>query len=72
MAKATLTKDKSKDAAVKTVEDLQKELVAKQQDLIAAKRSHKAGELVNPKVLATTRKDIARLMTQINALKETK
>ena len=68
MAKAT----PKKDVAVKSMSDLEKELATKQQDLIEAKRSHKAGELVNPRVLGATRKDIARLMTQINVLKETK
>lgn len=61
-----------KDSAVKTADELQKDLASKQQDLIEAKRSHKAGELVNPRVLGATRKDIARILTQINALKETK
>lgn len=61
-----------KDSAVKTADELQKDLASKQQDLIEAKRSHKASELVNPRVLGATRKDIARILTQINALKETK
>lgn len=61
-----------KDSAVKTADELQKDLASKQQDLIEAKRSLKAGELVNPRVLGATRKDIARILTQINALKETK
>lgn len=68
MAKAT----PKKEAIVTSITDLEQQLTTKQQDLAQAKRSHKAGELVNPRVLSTTRKDIARLMTQINALKETK
>ena len=67
MAKAKATP--KKDATVKSVADLEKDLAAKQQDLIDAKRSHKAGELVNPRVLSATRKDIARLHT---AIRETK
>lgn len=51
---------------VPTVEELQKQLAEKRGDLIEAKRSHAAGELVNPKALRSLRKDIARLLTQIN------
>lgn len=51
---------------VPTVEELKKQLAEKRNDLIEAKRSHAAGELVNPKALLAIRKDIARLLTQIN------
>ena len=60
------TKKTAKAAAVKTVDDLKKELAEKRHDLLQAKRSHAAGELVNPKALRSLRKDIARLLTQIN------
>ena len=60
------TKKPTKAAVVKTVDDLKKELTEKRNDLLQAKRSHAAGELVNPKVLRSLRKDIARLLTQIN------
>lgn len=63
MAEAKKT---AKAAAVKTVDDLKKELAEKRNDLLQAKRSHAAGELVNPKALRSLRKDIARLLTQIN------
>lgn len=59
-------KKPTKAAVVKTVEDLKKELAEKRHDLLQAKRSHAAGELVNPKALRSLRKDIARLLTQIN------
>ena len=59
-------KKTAKAAVVKTVDDLKKELVEKRNDLLQAKRSHAAGELVNPKALRSLRKDIARLLTQIN------
>ncbi len=72
MAKTAPTKNKGKDAVAKSLADLQQDLAAKQQDLLDAKRSLRAGELVNPRVLGATRKDIARLMTQINKAKETK
>ena len=63
MAEAKKT---TKPAVVKTVDDLRKELAEKRNDLLQAKRSHAAGELVNPKALRSLRKDIARLLTQIN------
>ena len=59
-------KKTTKAAVVKTVDDLKKELAEKRHDLLQAKRSHAAGELVNPKALRSLRKDIARLLTQIN------
>lgn len=60
------TKKTTKAAVVKTVDDLKKEVAEKRNDLLQAKRSHAAGELVNPKALRSLRKDIARLLTQIN------
>ena len=59
-------KKNAKAAVVKTVDDLKKELAEKRNDLLQAKRSHAAGELVNPKALRSLRKDIARLLTQLN------
>ena len=61
-----------KAAVVKTIDDLKKELAEKRNDLLQAKRSHAAGELVNPKALHSLRKEIARLLTQINNTKESK
>jgi len=69
MAEAKKT---AKTAVVKTVDDLKKELAEKRNDLLQAKRSHAAGELVNPKALRSLRKEIARLLTQINNTKESK
>ena len=63
MAEAKKT---AKAAVVKTVDDLKKEVAEKRNDLLQAKRSHAAGELVNPKALRSLRKEIARLLTQIN------
>ena len=65
--KPTVKKTAKAAVEVKTVEQLREELVAKQTDLIAAKRGHAAGELANPRVLTTTRKEIARLHTAIRA-----
>jgi ribosomal protein L29 len=53
---------------VKTIEQLRAELLAKQTDQIALKRGHAAGEVANPKVLTSTRKEIARLHGAIRAL----
>ena len=66
------TKKSVKAAVVKTIDDLKKELAEKQNDLLQTKRSHAAGELVNPKALRSLRKEIARLLTQINNTKESK
>lgn len=72
------TKKPAKTAkAAKTVptrQELHDQLATKRQDLVDAVRSHKAGELVNPRVLGATRKEIARLLTAIrqDEQKETK
>ena len=66
------TKKSVKAAVVKTIDDLKKELAEKRNDLLQAKRSHAAGELGNPKALRSLRKEIARLLTQINNTKESK
>lgn len=52
---------------VKTVEQLRTDLLAKQADQIELKRGHAAGEVANPRVLTSTRKEIARLHTAIRA-----
>lgn len=64
---ATVKKTTKTAEVVKSSTDLQKELVEKQSDMLEARRSHRAGELVNPRVITATRKDIARLMTAITA-----
>lgn len=62
---AEAKKTAKKTDVVLTVEELKKQLDQKRNDLLEAKRSHAAGELVNPKALRGYRKDIARLLTQI-------
>ena len=69
MAEKTVKKPAKNAEVVKTVDDLKKDLDAKRKDLLEAKRSLASGELVNPRVLGAYRKDIARLLTEIN-LKE--
>lgn len=61
------TKKVVKATEVKAPEELKKNLAAKQADLLAARKSHRSGELVNPRVLGATRKEIARLHTAIRA-----
>lgn len=65
--KKTEKKAAVKATEVKTIEQLAEELSAKQNDLIEARRSHAAGELINPRVLTSTKKEIARLHTAIRA-----
>lgn len=52
---------------VKTIEQLQAELISKQTDLLGARRGLAAGELANPRVVTSTKKEIARLHTAIRA-----
>jgi ribosomal protein L29 len=68
MAKETTTKKTTKVAKateVKTLAELQADLVALHSAQLESLRSHKQGELVNPHVLTVQRKDIARLHTAI-------
>lgn len=74
-AKKTTTKvvKQAKEATtVKSLADLQKELTAKQADMLTTKQSHKAGELANPRALRTLRREIARINTAITAQKGVK
>ena len=61
------TKTTKKAEEVKTIEQLRTDLAAKQADLLEARRGHAAGELANPRVLTSTKKEIARLHTAIRA-----
>jgi len=74
MAKEKTPKPKATKSArakaakeVKTLEQLKAELLTKSADLLEARKGHRAGELVNPRVITHTRKDIARLKTAIRA-----
>lgn len=71
MAEAKKTTKKAVEATeVKDLTTLHKELAAKHQDLLDSRKSHRAGELVNPRVLGTIRKEIARLHTAIRAAEQ--
>lgn len=68
--KAAPKTDVSKKAAKKTVEvktlaQLHEELATLRNDLQESRRSHRMGELVNPRVIGTQRKAIARALTAI-------
>ncbi len=67
--KKTTTK---KAAPKKTEQSLESQLVDAKKDLFDAMKSHRGGELVNPQVIKGYRKQIARVLTAINANKEGK
>ena len=52
---------------VKTIDQLRETLATKQTELLDARKSHAAGELINPRVITKTRKEIAQLKTAIRA-----
>ena len=61
------TKTTAKKATeVKTLAQLQEELLTLRNDHQESRRSHRMGELVNPHVLTVQRKGIARSLTAIN------
>ena len=68
-AKAPVVKNKkaAKAVEVKTVEQLNDDLIALLAENLESRRSHQLGELVNPHVLTVQRKNIARLHTAIAA-----
>ena len=65
MAKATTKTTKATE--VKTLAQLQEELVKLHAENLESRKSHKQGELVNPHVLTVQRKNIARIHTAIAA-----
>lgn len=67
MAEAKTTKKTAKKAEVLSLDQLREKLAEVQKDQLEAKRSHAAGELVNPRALTRNRKEIARLSTAIRA-----
>jgi ribosomal protein L29 len=62
----------TKKVTPKAEKSVNEQLIEKRADLLEAKKSLAAGELVNPRVIGSLRKDIARLLTTINAQKEAK
>ena len=55
----------------KSEKELHELLAEKRTELVAAHRSLAAGELPNPRVVANTKRDIARILTVINDLSRT-
>jgi ribosomal protein L29 len=59
------TNTTGKVTEVKTLDQLKEELVTLRNDYRESQRSHRQGELVNPHILTTQRKAIARTLTAI-------
>lgn len=57
---------------VPTLKDLHAKLAELRKELGDARRSLAANELPNPRVVSNTRREIARTLTAINAVKTTK
>lgn len=60
----------TKKAPVKKELSADEQLVVKRTELMDLRKSHAAGELVNPRAISAAKKDIARLLTAINQGKE--
>lgn len=63
---------KAKAPAKKTEKTLDEQLTEARTDLLEAKKSLRAGELVNPRAVTAARKQVARILTKRNAQKEGK
>jgi ribosomal protein L29 len=70
-AKKTTKAAPKKATEVKTIDQLHEELVKLQGEHLESRKSHRAGELVNPHVLTVQRKNIARAHTAISIAKKT-
>ncbi len=70
MAKKSDNASKTTDYSAMSKSDLESTLQTTQQDLLESRRSHAAGELVNPRVLRSYRKTIARIKTALAAKEE--
>jgi ribosomal protein L29 len=65
--KTTKTNKATNATEVKTIDQLQADLVKLQLEHLESRKSHKQGELVNPHVLTVQRKAIARTHGAITA-----
>lgn len=61
--------DTATDFSTMNESQLQNKLAELRQSQNVMKRSHAAGELANPQTLTVARRDIARVMTALSALK---
>lgn len=64
-------KASKKVVEVKTEQQLHDELAKLRLEHNDSRKSHRAGELVNPHVLTTQRKSIARVLTALRSTKST-
>lgn len=69
-AKTIKKKPTKKAEEVKTLDQIKEDLAKLRQDHLDSRKSHRQGELVNPHVLTTQRKQIARALTAINKAKK--
>ena len=60
----------TKKAPAKKEQTLEEQLSAKRMELMDLRKSHVAGELVNPRAITAAKKEVARLLTSINQRKE--
>lgn len=65
MADKKTTVKNAKAVEVKTLEQLLADLETAENDIHESRKSHAAGELVNPRAITHKRKEIARLKTAI-------
>lgn len=62
--------DKKVDFKSMSADDLQKFVAEKRADKITLTHSHRAGELVNPRAITANRKEIARALSALSAVKK--
>ena len=65
MAEKKTTKKTVKATEVKTLEQLNEEVAKLRADFDELRRSHRAGDLVNPRAITVKRKEIARALTAV-------
>lgn len=70
-AKKTTKVTAKKADEVKTIDQLREDLAKLQAAHLESRKSHRAGELVNPHILTTQRKEIARAHTAISLANKT-
>lgn len=68
--KPAKTTSKATTFAEQSVEELNAGLIAKRNDMLDYQRSLAAGELTNPRIITTTRKNIARIKTALRAAEQ--
>ena len=64
-----MAKTKKSEIKEKSVESLREDVKAKREELFKARLDHTKGNLKNTTSMTSIRKDIARMLTQMNMLK---